>query len=235
MIGIYKIENLINGKVYIGQSINTDKRLHTHKLKCNRHKHAESDKPLYRAMKKYGIDNFTYEVIQECPKESLNKLELFYIIQYSSNIRKYGYNLNLQGSSATFNKLNNTILIHIIEDLKSGIKKADICHKYSISHQYLNLINKGECLKIETETYPIREISDIHLFKKSKKECLICGTLTKNKKFCSVICSKMSQRKVDRPDNKSLQEEFVNSTYTIMGRKYGVNANTVKKWLKQTK
>ena len=73
MIGIYKITNKINGHSYIGQSVNILKR-------WNKHRSFESSNaqyPLYRAFKKYGIDNFIFQIIEECPVEKLDEREIY--------------------------------------------------------------------------------------------------------------------------------------------------------------
>ena len=87
MIGIYKIENKINGKVYIGQSINIKIRWQQHKREanCNRR-----NAPLDNALSKYGLDNFTFEVLEECSQELLNEKEIFWIAHYKSNDRDFG-------------------------------------------------------------------------------------------------------------------------------------------------
>ena len=56
--GIYKIENLINHKVYIGQSKDIKSRF-------NQHKSAETNKHLKHSFEKYGIENFSFEIIKE--------------------------------------------------------------------------------------------------------------------------------------------------------------------------
>jgi len=50
--------------------------------------------------------------------------------------------------------------------------------------------------------------------------------------FCSMACSKISQRKVERPDKKQLKKEIEKFGYKGTGRKYGVVDNTIKKWAK---
>ena len=61
MIGIYKITNNINGKVYIGQSNNIQRRFSEHQTK------GESSRiPIDVAIQKYGKENFSFEVIEEC-------------------------------------------------------------------------------------------------------------------------------------------------------------------------
>ena len=69
MIGIYKIENLINGKKYIGQSIDIETRWAEHKRINERSLETIKQKyPLYLAFKKYGLENFSFEVLEICSK-----------------------------------------------------------------------------------------------------------------------------------------------------------------------
>ncbi len=97
MVGIYKITNNINGKSYIGLSTNIKKRWKKHKQK--NYIEYFKDKPLYRAFNKYGIDNFTFEVLEECSIEELSKKEIYYIDKYDS-FGKNGYNATLGGDGA---------------------------------------------------------------------------------------------------------------------------------------
>lgn len=92
MIGIYKIENLINGKVYIGQSINVEKRLHEHFYKSNCKKDVSYKSALHSAIRKYGASNFSTEILCSCDYSELDDLEKFYIKKYNS-ISPNGYNI----------------------------------------------------------------------------------------------------------------------------------------------
>ena len=96
MIGIYKIENKINSKVYIGQSIAIKTRWQQHKYEA---KTGESQAPLYLALRKYGIENFSFEVLEECSQELLNEKEIFWIAHYKSNDRDFGYNVLAGGQN----------------------------------------------------------------------------------------------------------------------------------------
>ena len=58
---IYKATNKINGKSYIGQSNNIERRFSEHKTKI--------DIPIEIAIRKYGIDAFNFEIIEECSLE----------------------------------------------------------------------------------------------------------------------------------------------------------------------
>lgn len=97
VIGIYKITNKINGKTYIGQSRNIYKRWHGHKETCKRTKY--KDVLLYKAMNKYGIENFEFEIIEICDEELLDEKEIFYIEKYGSfaHGKNKGYNQTLGG------------------------------------------------------------------------------------------------------------------------------------------
>jgi group I intron endonuclease len=79
MTGIYKITNP-NGKVYIGQSINIEKRFKQHKRAFN----LNSGTKLYNSLQKYGYNNHNFEIIAECIVEDLNKKERFYQEQFDS-------------------------------------------------------------------------------------------------------------------------------------------------------
>ena len=89
--GIYKIENLIDHKVYIGQSKNVIKRIR------KGHVHLYTNLHLKNAIKKYGIDNFSFEVIKET--YDLNYWEIFLIQIYHATDPKYGYNISKGGQN----------------------------------------------------------------------------------------------------------------------------------------
>lgn len=87
--GIYKITNINNHKCYIGQSVDIYKRWCDH-CKCGCGMDTPKNNKLYAAMLEDGVENFTFELLEECPREELNKKETFYINLYESN--DYGYN-----------------------------------------------------------------------------------------------------------------------------------------------
>lgn len=92
--GIYKIECLVNGKVYIGQSINIKQRwgAHLSNLKNNRHDNIR----LQRAYNKYGKDNFIFEIIEEC-NTNLDDVEKYWICYFDSF--NNGFNLTEGGKA----------------------------------------------------------------------------------------------------------------------------------------
>lgn len=87
---IYKVTNTVNGKVYIGQTRNTiSSRWTSHKC------HAKCDNKLnsnlHRAIRKYGVDSFVVEEVEQCDNELLNEREIYWIQHYDSI--KSGYNI----------------------------------------------------------------------------------------------------------------------------------------------
>lgn len=87
--GIYKITNIQTGEIYIGKSTGVATRWMNHiKSACGLE--GVADSRFQRALKKYGIENWTFELLEEVPKDKLTEREKYYITFYESN--KYGYN-----------------------------------------------------------------------------------------------------------------------------------------------
>ena len=87
--GIYKITDLITEQCYIGQSVNVQDRMKQH-CKCGLGIQAPATNKLYNTMQKDKVWNFTFELLEECPKEKLNEKERFWIQMYQSD--KFGLN-----------------------------------------------------------------------------------------------------------------------------------------------
>ena len=79
MIGIYKITSP-TCKIYIGQSINIEKRFNQYKWSK-----AKSQPILHRSFLKYGVDNHKFEIVCECKKSDLYEFEAYYQILFSVN------------------------------------------------------------------------------------------------------------------------------------------------------
>lgn len=90
MIGIYKYQNKFNGHIYIGKSIDIDKRQSNHRYSVANENANDYNSQFHQAVRKYkGFDAFDYEVIaiiepEEYTKEYLNQLEKFFIKYYDS-------------------------------------------------------------------------------------------------------------------------------------------------------
>lgn len=96
-IGIYKITNNINQKSYIGKSIRIEERWRYHKNNFNNSQ--DYNKLLYQAFRKYGIENFSFEILEKCDSndiEFLNEREQYWI-KYYNTFGSNGYNATLGG------------------------------------------------------------------------------------------------------------------------------------------
>lgn len=145
-IGIYKITNLLNEKCYIGSSLNITERWYQHKTKLLHKKHHSIK--LQRAINKYGMDNFKYDIIEECNQESLIIREQYYIDFFDSY--KNGYN--------STPKAGNNLGMKHSEETKEKLKKASMGNKNMLNKSHTdetkNIISeklKGRTLSEETK------------------------------------------------------------------------------------
>ena len=94
---IYKITNLVNNKIYIGQTVNSiNHRFNQH---INSAMHFKGCPYLGKAIRRYGVDNFIVDALEEnIPIDLLNDREIYWINYYKSNNKDYGYNLTRGGN-----------------------------------------------------------------------------------------------------------------------------------------
>lgn len=151
---IYKITNLVNNKVYIGQTNDFDRRKREHKNKM----YGRCSKILYNAITKYGWDNFSMEIIEDyC--EDYNEKEKFWIKKYDS--QKNGYNVDLTLIQSENNiYIDETMLAQIFQDLRNNtLTYREIADKYDISaEQTIRDINRGITHYTPNISYPIRPL-----------------------------------------------------------------------------
>lgn len=113
---IYKITNTINGKSYIGQTIqNVKERFYQHcATKCSK---VVSNMSIHRAIKKYGKSNFTVEVIEEIDSTNLNDRERYWIKYYNSYNNGYNSTKGGQDGCKPFKDLD---VESIIKEYNTG-------------------------------------------------------------------------------------------------------------------
>ena len=88
--GIYKITNITSGKTYVGQAVNIADRWKQH-IKRGMGAETPTQNKLYPAMLKEGVDNFTFEIVEECSRAELNEKEKYWITFYQG--MEFGYNM----------------------------------------------------------------------------------------------------------------------------------------------
>jgi len=123
---IYKIVNQINGKIYIGFDSCWPKRKNSHKYHTkNRNQH------IYLAFRKYGWDNFTWEVIYQSTdgEHCLNVMEPHFIKEYNSYYT--GYNETMGGEGTLGRQIQDKTKIKISEALKNKPKSKEHLVKMS--------------------------------------------------------------------------------------------------------
>lgn len=126
--GIYMIKNKINGKIYIGQSLDIERRKkqHFYSLSSNNHPNFH----LQNSYNKYGPDNFVFKTIKRnIPKSQLNSLEQRYIKVFKSSNPKFGYNLTNGGESNT-----------PIQAVRSKISKSNLNAKNKTGIKYVSIL-----------------------------------------------------------------------------------------------
>ena len=226
MCGIYKITNKINGKSYIGQSVNILRRWRIHRALAFDPNQKGYEYPLYRAIRKYGLENFSFEVLEECDQKELDKKEQEYILFYNSF--GDGYNQNEGGTSCShMQKLSEEDISEIYDLLaNSSLSQKDIANLYKVGMDVISTINNGKTRYHEGINYPIRQnkISDNYCLRCQKK-------ISTTARYCR-DCYAYLSRKVIRPSKEELYSFLVanKGNFTLAGKKYGVSANSIKKW-----
>lgn len=115
MMGVYRILNIVDGKIYVGSSVDIQRRIksHTHELRKGTH----NNKYLQRAWNKYGENSFEFSVIEEVSDKSiLRDREQYYIQLTNCSNHFIGYNL-----------LNNTNIglgVSASDEIKAKISEA---------------------------------------------------------------------------------------------------------------
>lgn len=154
--GIYIITNLLNNKVYIGQSLSIFNRWWDHKNLLNKGRHHSHH--LQKAWNKYGESNFKFEVLSICNENNLNFIEDEFVKLYKANNRKFGYNILNPGNKWSIFHRERMIRIfkesnnRKIANRLSGIKKRGVGKK--VIKYSLDKIKLGEysCIKLAAES-----------------------------------------------------------------------------------
>lgn len=123
---IYKITNRINGKIYIGKTEEADPENRWKQHLQDAHRRRNEKRPLYDAMNKYGVENFTFKVIDECNNsDKLCEMEKNYILLYRSYVGfsdSNGYNATIGGDGRPYLELDETEVVgyHLSHNLIVG-------------------------------------------------------------------------------------------------------------------
>lgn len=225
-IGIYKITNKINGKCYIGQSQNIDKRWRKHQKAYLNNNNRAYYYPLYKDFRKFGIENFKFEIIEICKKEDLDKKEVYWINYYDTYHK--GYNQTIGGDSRK--REPDKRVFDIIRDLKNtSLTFEDISKNRQISIGMVAGINSGQNWYFEDQSYPIRSKT---LKSKHVNKCIKCGEKVYSKNSLCVHCYHEKQAK-NIPSKEELLNLILTFPLTQIGEMYSVSSKAVERWCKK--
>lgn len=142
MVGIYAIRNVINNKVYIGQSVNIEKRWKEHKSALKRGVHGN---PYLQAAWNKSPRDFEFNVLCECKENELNSLELYYIQQYNATDYRCGY--NIQGGGDSIHHQSESTKQKISSKNSGKVYSDELKKYYSDAHNH----EKISVICIETQ------------------------------------------------------------------------------------
>ena len=151
---IYKITNKINGKSYIGQTIqNVKERFYQHcATKCSQ---AILNMVIHKAINKYGKSNFTIEVIEEVESTNLNDRERYWIRYYDSY--NNGYN-STEGGQDGIKLFKNLDTESIVREYKSGKSLREIGRLFNVDKQSIkDLLVRNNINLRTTRTYKLSQ------------------------------------------------------------------------------
>lgn len=185
---IYKFTNKTTKKTYIGQTNNIENRRRCHKSESYNEKSKGYILPFHCAIRKYGWDNFDFEVLEEIPDEAgyeyVDLREQFFIAEYKSLIDENGYNITIGGQGCprkkiTFEesvKLSKLFTLEEVKDIQQmlivGFENYEIRKKYpQLSPSFLSNINTGFNFVREDLTYPLKK-GYSHFSKETKEQII---------------------------------------------------------------
>lgn len=187
---IYLITNIVNGKKYIGQSVNPHRRFISH---CSRARTGYDNSPIHSAIKKYGKENFILEIIEWT--ENYNQRERDLIKEYQT-LSPNGYNICKGGESPPImygeNHPHSIITEEQVDIIIAHLKERKLTESEigklfnpPLNQVMINSINFGNTHRRECEKYPIRTE---HPYTLSEKEVDEIKWLLQNSLFpCSQI------------------------------------------------
>lgn len=218
--GIYIITNLINNRIYVGQTqrkfidrwkdhIRVLKRLDTVTKKS----------PLLQAFQKCGLENFDFKVLEYCDKELLDNREQFWICQLGANTNQ-NYNQTAGGQNQNLKATQPKWVNFLIKDLnETTLSLNQLAKKYNCSYGTIYDINSGKHYYNKEINYPIRIL-------KQSKLLLICEDLKTTNLSLKALAKKYNYSlSTIKRINRGLGIYYlVNENYPL--RKYDIEAQT---------
>ena len=234
IIGIYKITNKVNNKAYIGQSIDIHQRWNKHKSNSFNENSESYNSTIGYAIRKYGVTNFAFEIIEKCCVELLDEREIHWISYYDTYHN--GYNETLGGQSGRKEPDERTIgIMHDLANTQLTFLK--ISQKWDVSVKTVDSINAGRTWYSNERTYPIRKtkLQQKKNTKNTKKTiyfCPLCGKeMACGAKLCLECYNKERASRIPLKDK--LLYLILRYPLTQIAKMYNVSSKSVEKWCKK--
>lgn len=234
MMGIYQIKNKINGKVYIGQSRDIDKRIKSHFKVAFELDNSAYSYPLMSSIRKYGSDNFEISILEECDESKLNEREIYWIDNKDS--LRNGYNQTIGGHYTSFDSLNLDTLNQVTNLLTTtDLIHQEIADRLSISKESVQGINTGRYWKRDLD-YPLQKTKHNQFGITEIKQlesivCIDCMKKSNRKGYRCFECGNIKNRIVkERPNKYDLSKMIYKYGFSGTGRIYNISDNAIKKW-----
>ena len=210
---IYCYINRINGKKYVGQTINPEQRYNAHKSNYQNPNNTEYNSLIHRAFRKYGFDNFTYEILVKDIDDInvLNELETYYIKKFNCQAPN-GYNVEAGGKNSTKPKT----LEH---------RKKEIWGQAKLTEEEVIELRKAyRDKKSPTEIYKKKYVNKMHYNSflniwSGKRYALIMPEVFQNGRHTKLNVEIVRKIRKDR--------EMTKLSYNKLAEKYGVSKGTI--------
>ena len=220
MIGIYKIT--INGKNYIGQSLDILERWRQH----INHSFGNTEQQLYQDMNKYGLENVQFSILELCTPNLLDEKEEYYNRLYQAYEIGYNQSRSYNTNSLTIEEANK-IINSIIKEKEKTLQQ--IADENNISIYTVKAISRGDTHKNPELNYPLRGNSWSFY-------CQQCGEkISSGHKYCKSCAAllRMEQKRHDikKPSKEELQQLAYENSFADLGKRFQVDRSTISKWL----
>lgn len=218
--GIYKITNKIKNISYIGQSVDIYYRWEAHKKEAYKKESPLYNSYLYRSMRRYGINNFSFEIIEECPSELLNEKEIYWIKHF--NTYRNGYNNTLGGDHGY--KVNREELLNYYNNITHDID--NICDYFKIKKKTVFKILRENNIICDRYVSKEEEMKICQYYVKNNCPSLneMYNIFQRSKDVISAILKKHNIEIIYGDDSKilvynSLGKYLYTTTYKIFNKK----------------
>lgn len=176
MFYVYVIQNLLNLKIYVGKTNNYVKRFSDHKrvAKQGFSKNRKTFNFIHKSIKKYGVDNFSFQTIDEFDNEKeCLEAEKFWIELFRSDVNRFGnecgYNLTAGGDGLSGRKHSQEEKLKVSQSLKGRKFTQEHKNNLSVSHKGNKFFNKNTKISWPPDLELLRMVDDSSYMTVAKK------------------------------------------------------------------